>query len=552
MPKKLVSYDTTTGTLPPAVETKLGTEFAPASVEAEVAAKLDQTAVDARVRAVGDPTYAPASVADDVATKLDQTQVDARVLAVGDATYAPTDVVESAGVIALPDSSGLSLAAADANGNLSWFAVDNTGGIPRHTADAMNKAIGTSTVTIPNACHEWWILDAYTWLPTEQRMIATVYGTDGSIRACEWRPGMGLTVNVVVGSTPIVDDHNAPGHWVKPGRRAVLCWQRHANDNKLRVAVSASGPDVASWQDSTIIEATIADEVSYGSPLHIASLSDTTQDTFWIPVRVAAGVSWRFQQISVNQATGAVTVGPIRYFVQSSGGQFYCSFADANKTSGNQVLRVAAYHNPAMTDNHIWYMEIDCVTGDVTSPVHNAGASFHNVLSAVADTQLNGNQAAPAITPILAHNASVDRRMFYVSAGPFKPRVAYAEWAAAAPDAAMYKVYDVQAGTTKDIATAGTRFGYTAEANYLAGMCFESPAVDDTVYVARNLTVKTIERYWTGRGAVTMSKILAASTTTTPIRPLCAKNNGPALMFFDMRQYSDFAPQGDVRSVNAK
>ncbi len=45
---------------------------------------------------------------------------------------------------------------------------------------------------------------------------------------------------------------------------------------------------------------------------------------------------------------------------------------------------------------------------------------------------------------------------------------------------------------------------------------------------------------------------LAASTTTTPIRPLCAKNNGPALMFFDMRQYADFAPLGDVRSVNAK
>ncbi|ETT26227.1 hypothetical protein RAJCM14343_4722 [Rhodococcus aetherivorans] len=54
MARKLVSFDEATGKLSPDVETALGTGFA---TKGEVGAKLDQTAVDARVRAVGDATY---------------------------------------------------------------------------------------------------------------------------------------------------------------------------------------------------------------------------------------------------------------------------------------------------------------------------------------------------------------------------------------------------------------------------------------------------------------------------------------------------------------
>ncbi|WP_048770928.1 polysaccharide deacetylase family protein [Rhodococcus ruber] len=54
MARKLVSFDEATGKLSPDVETALGNGFA---TKGEVGAKLDQTAVDARVRAVGDATY---------------------------------------------------------------------------------------------------------------------------------------------------------------------------------------------------------------------------------------------------------------------------------------------------------------------------------------------------------------------------------------------------------------------------------------------------------------------------------------------------------------
>ncbi|MGX4711631.1 sialate O-acetylesterase [Rhodococcus ruber] len=56
MARKLVSFDEATGKLSPDVETALGNGFA---TKGEVGSKLDQTAVDARVRAVGDATYAP-------------------------------------------------------------------------------------------------------------------------------------------------------------------------------------------------------------------------------------------------------------------------------------------------------------------------------------------------------------------------------------------------------------------------------------------------------------------------------------------------------------
>ncbi|WP_157139161.1 hypothetical protein [Gordonia alkanivorans] len=482
--------------------------------------------------------------------RLDGTMPTRTKTAVGQAVLesgAITEAIADVGVETTVTNGLESFTHVDGQGRKSYLGVMGDGTPPQRTADAIKARMDLSQMQARNLIHEWWIKDAYTWVGG--RLVWTLYGsTDGTIHAGEWRPGMGVTADVIVGDTVAfaIDDHCAPGHWMADDTRCgVMVWQHHAGDNLLRVAVAAPG-DVASFQDSPVTTIDVGDTVSYGSPIPITSGSTDTDMLFWVPVR-SPGSNWRFARFSVNQATRAVTPLSTLFFAKSSGGQFYGSFADARVASGNQKIRAAMYHNPAQPDNHVWYLEIDVVTGAVTNPF---GTITLNVLTATEDLELNGNQTSPAVTPALAHDSAVDRRLFYVSDGPYKPRIAYAEWPTGQPDNATYRVFDVQAGTSTAVVAAGPRFGYTAEANYLCGMAFDSPATDDTVYVARNLNPGgRLERYWTGRSGTTRSKVLATSKYPI-IRPLTARGRGPLVMWFDLESYDYFLAAGWLRSSN--
>lgn len=409
-------------------------------------------------------------------------------------------------------------------------------------------------LTLPDAIHEWWIHEPYTWLGG--RLVGTVYGsTTGHIRAIEWTPDLGVTVDQVVATSSFVDDHNAPGHWAAPGERAVVVWQQHNADSLLRVQVSQPGPDMASLADAPIHQIDVGAPVSYGSPRRIVNLSDDTQHTFWCPIRTGDMTEWRIATFSVDRRNGAVAPGETLHFAGSDGGQFYGSFAEARNAAGSQVLRVAMYHNPAAAPNLIWYLEIDCVTGDVTSPADPALAG--NVLTAGSTGRIElrgGSNSSPAVVPVLPHSDDIGRRMFYCAAGPWHRRIAYAEWPAGLPDRATYKVLDLDTGITTDYGAAGSRFGYTPEANYLPGMCFDTPAHDDTVYLARNPAggPATLERHWTQRGVATHA-VLRSSETTVLTRPIAPAGGGPVLLYFDQTDYGrrgTFIAEGQTRAAS--
>jgi hypothetical protein len=199
----------------------------------------------------------------------------------------------------------------------------------------------------------------------------------------------------------------------------------------------------------------------------------------------------------------------------------------------------------------IWYVEIDCVTGEVISPFETLD---FNLFTALNDLEMRGSSdTAPDVVPAIAHDASVDRRLFYAAAGPCNRRIAYAEWPASNPDAATYKVLDLDRTTTTEHGAAGMRFGYRATANYLPGMCFDNPAHDDTIYLARNPdgSPATLERHRTTRSGAT-STVLLRTSSSKPIRPIRACNGGPFLMYFDLTSYGiegTFLSTGAARAV---
>jgi hypothetical protein len=442
--------------------------------------------------------------------------------------------------------SQFAFAVVDADDNTSWLAVNRDGSIPDHTIEQLAEALGadladSDAFALPNMVHEWWINDAYTWLG--DRLVGTVYGgDDGTIHAIEWRPGFGITVDVVVGSTAQIDDHNSPGHHAEHGRRAIMVWNPHNADNLLRAVASDQEPNFATFADNPVLEIENGEPVSYGSPIKIHSLSNVAQDTFWVPIRAGgATAAWDIHQLSVNQATGVITVGTKLKFL-SAGGQFYCSFADAFNPTGDQIIRVAATYNPAHPNNPIFYFEINAATGVVTNPF---GTLSHNVKTAPARFDVH------TTTPALAQDETVDRRLHYVTAGPYKPRFLFAEWPAGNVLADEYFAFDVNTATRTNYGPAHKEFGYTAEANYLPGMCAPSPAYDDTVFLCRDAgpgDEGTIERVWTRRGVLTFD-VLQTFLNTTPIRPLRPKNGGPLVIFFDMSSYADFVTTGVLRST---
>ncbi|WP_372595659.1 hypothetical protein, partial [Actinotalea sp.] len=109
--------------------------------------------------------------------------------------------------------------------------------------------------------------------------------------------------------------------------------------------------------------------------------------------------------------------------------------------------------------------------------------------------------------------------------GPALAAVAYAEWDESTPDAATYYV-TARSGTgwtTTEYGTAGPRLGYTDTANYIAGMAFPNPCIDDRVAVARQVDgLSSVDMY-----VGDTSTQLAASATTRLARPAFPINGDP-------------------------
>jgi hypothetical protein len=330
------------------------------------------------------------------------------------------------------------------------------------------------TGSLSDGIVEWWTGPLATRLTG--RTVGGAIASDGTIVAWQTTDNGATTRVPVAVASP--DDHSCPALWAADGHRMVMVRSEHGSDVLLRVRVSDAAGTIESLAAYAEQTYDWGAGVSYAQVHHITHLSDATQDTFWVFARVTLS-TWAMLPLSVDQATGAVTFGtPVT--VLSATGQTYISTADAH-SDGQQVIRVAWGYNPSAASHVVRYLEIDCPTGAITSPLDpDVASSIDGTGLPVVDTD---------VSPLLGEPLEGwSRRLFYVRPGPASPAVCYADWDETTPEAAIYRVTAFtglgdQVTTTYGV--AGVRLGYTAAANYIAGMSFPDPCEDDRVAVAR-------------------------------------------------------------------
>lgn len=279
--------------------------------------------------------------------------------------------------------------------------------------------------SVSDGIQEWWVSPAACSLTSPDRILSGAVAADGAIVVCEINPATAATRRVEVGSSS-PDDHVAPSVWGLAGRRPVVCWTDHGGTDYIHLRVGDREGDIRQWESLVGID--VGGAAAYTELHRIPSLSSATQDTFWVLVRVDL-LAWKVQQVSVSQATGAVSVGSLYNLVEDAS---QCYVASALAADG-ATLRVAACRHPASGASHpIIAIEVDVATGAVTSPV--IGSTFSGNLYSGTNLPV----ATDGIDPWADDVASGTRWLYAVRPGPADYAVAHADWLTASPDSATY------------------------------------------------------------------------------------------------------------------
>ena len=388
----------------------------------------------------------------------------------------------------------------------------------------------TTGQRVADAIGEWWVHPIATALPLDRTVFGAISST-GEILACEMDHTTGVSRRIVVGSA-VTDDHNCPALWAMDGHRSVIIWSQHGGDSLLRVKVSNPTGDIESLATATEVTFHAPSGVSYAQVHRINHLSSGTQDTFWVFTRIGL-TTWQMVPMTVDQPTGVITFGDMQQII-SSVDQCYISTADAFAT-GSQVIRFAWGYNPALAPSSVRYVEINCVTGAISSIV-DPGVSA-NIVSG-AGLPLVDSTVVPLLDPVATGRS---RRLFYARPGPASPAVAYAEWDESAPDDATYYVAQRVGSSwvTTSYGSAGPRLGFSAASNYIAGMSFPSPCPDDRVAVSREAGgLSSVELIVTTAGDLS-AVVLASSDGTRLARPVFPSGRIDRVLASDVSYYGE-------------
>lgn len=413
--------------------------------------------------------------------------------------------------------------------------------------DEMN--VGGARVHIKQATQEWWICPVHTHLSSPyERIVSGAYSEKRGILVSEYIPAVGTIKRIELTKTELWDDHNSPSLWAEEGRRMLAAWTEHNNTNAIHLRVSNQVGELESFLENPIVEFDYGSITTYTQVFKIRHLSDANSDVLWVFTRV--NNTWRIKQVGIDQETGALdlSTAPWTFILQS--GQYYISVAEAFR-SGNQVLRVAGYLNPAEATNAIHYFELDCVTGDISSVEEGHLANLF------AGTGMPVN---PDIrTPMLpTSDPSIDRRMHYVRPGPIAPAILFAEWPLSDPDEAVYKVavLDEGAGTwsVRDHGPSGSRVGYTSASNYIAGGSFPAPCHSDVLLIGRHddaTDTSFLEEHRTISGSTEVRELarVERARITRPMVPI--GDGSPLVTFSEVTYYgkTDFDFNATIKSA---
>lgn len=279
---------------------------------------------------------------------------------------------------------------------------------------------------------EWWCYPVamFETSPYPRTIFGSI-ASNGDILACEFNHVTRKTMRYVVG-TALVDDHNAPAIWHKPGRRSVILWQNHSAEQFGWIKTGSVSGDLRSLRAAPAQHITVAGGFSYTELEHIPSLSDANQDTFYLFCRVhlTGDIGWNCIRISVNQITGVVTKVSNQRLISAGANLCYLTISSSHTTSPH-VIRCEFGYNPASASSEVHgiaYFEI----GAITSPfMSSLAANMSGTNLPLVDT---------AVTLAVPNTqAGWSRRLFYVKPGPNGRAIAYAEGPANDPNNWRYK-----------------------------------------------------------------------------------------------------------------
>lgn len=327
-------------------------------------------------------------------------------------------------------------------------------------------------VLVKKAIHEWWIEPIAFWQNSPYpRLIHGAYSTTGQILVCE-KPESGISKTVIVGKTGNTDDHNTPAVF-EVGSRIAAVWQEHNADHLLKFAISDPDGSLNSMVANPIQQVGINGACSYAQVIKINHLSDATQTTFFVITRRDTN-DWGFLRIKIMHDTAGISLVTPYTTLLSAGGQSYITMEEAHG-SGNQKVRFAWGYNPAHTNHAVFFLELDLVTGAITSP----GSSFTANLSG---TNLPITYASnTAILPETATGWS--RRLYYTRPGPYRQAVAYADFQEGAWESTAELKLIEWTGSAWDIKSyglIGRAFSATNE-SYGGGPGFPNPCYNDKI-----------------------------------------------------------------------
>ena len=362
---------------------------------------------------------------------------------------------------------------------------------------------------------EWWVYPAHVYIEKPYpHVISGSYSETGEIIVSEYVVGKGVTKRILAHqTTTTIDDHNAPSVYVREGRRSIVMWQQHDRTKYLSAKVSTKDGDIATFEFASE-QQILADgnNISYTQLHRIDSECTEAADVFWIFSRIAQ-LNWGIIKISVDQETGLIS-----------------------------KFRIASAFNPSQPTNPIHYWEIDITTGDMTNL---AGVTVGNVKAGLNMPRVIENE-----TPLLAHKANYQRRLFYVRPLPMSPAISYLEWPKAdTVNGAIYKVISLENGSwvTRDYGNAGAAFNST----YYAGAAFPDPCNKDELVVCRydnTASQGVIERVIQLDGVAKTIETKRVNKNFL-LRPMPIKNGGgicPCVQLYSYAKTSSFSFESDV------
>lgn len=301
----------------------------------------------------------------------------------------------------LPRSSGYSWGVVMSDGNAGDYVALGV----KLNGDVGGRITGSSESSSPNVrwrvrdcMQEWWIGPA---VQRHEGWYSTAgIGDQGQIVAADIDDRT-PPLSVQVG-TAEVDEHNAPGRFVLPGRGSLMQWTWHGNTTTLFFSVGPGSGRAEGHRDQPVQTIDIGSGTSYGVIHHLPLKATTNTDTFWILLR--NGGNWGIAEVVVNWSTGIVTMpGTYKRLVSFSAQPYVTPAPGGTNGAGNPTLRLAAGYNPAANRHEVYLLELDMVTGilhDVANP-----SVTHNINT--APSYLSDS----ALTPVLGPTGSGTRRL---------------------------------------------------------------------------------------------------------------------------------------------